>query len=94
MLLLSRRDDVLANLWQEWQCLARRQHADAPTPGAHCAPAPWFERCLLGQSRQRAQYMDVLGQTDARVVLSARCGRLCALAQHPWRHPSGEMHLR
>jgi hypothetical protein len=59
---------------------------------AHCAESAaahvrcpegkpsWLPDCLLDQGRNVAEYLAVLPSRDARVIASARSGKLCVTA--------------
>ena len=53
----------------------------------------WYMDCVERLGNSRAQYLDVLPCRDARIVLAARCGRLCAL-EETWPNKSrGDLHV-
>jgi hypothetical protein len=68
------RKQLLNNLWL-WQ-LRRGQAKYQANSGVAC---PWLYACLQGQSRSLAEYLSSLPSLKARLVMSARSGKLFAL---------------
>lgn len=68
------RNQLLNNIWL-WQ-LRRGQAKYQDNPRVAC---PWLYTCLQGQSRSLAEYLSSLPSLKARLVMSARSGKLFAL---------------
>jgi hypothetical protein len=67
------REAVLTNLWLTAESAAAHIR---PVSGRQAELAP---DCLLDQGRNVAEYLAVLPSRDARVIASARSGKLCVL---------------
>jgi hypothetical protein len=70
----SVRTAVLDNLWLADLTQMQATYAQCPEgrPG-------WFPKCLLIQGRCPAEYLALLPSHTARVITSARSGKLCAM---------------
>jgi hypothetical protein len=68
------RNQLLNNIWL-WQ-LRREQAKYQGNPRVAC---PWLYTCLQGQSRSLAEYLSSLPSLKARLIMSARSGKLFAL---------------
>lgn len=70
----SVRTAVLNNLWLA--ALTRMQSTYALCPEGRPG---WLPKCLLVQGRRPAEYLSLLPSSVARVITSARSGKLCAM---------------
>jgi exonuclease III len=70
----SVREAVLTNLWLTALTQLRPTYTRCPE-GKPC----WLPDCLLDQGRNVAEYLAVLPSRDARVIASARSGKLCVM---------------
>jgi exonuclease III len=70
----SVREAVLTNLWLTALTKLRPTYTRCPE-GKPC----WLPDCLLDQGQNVAEYLAVLPSRDARVIASARSGKLCVL---------------
>jgi hypothetical protein len=68
------RNQLLNNLW-----LRQLRRGQAKYQGTSRVACPWLYTCLQGQSRSLAGYLSSLPSLKARLVMSARSGKLFAL---------------
>ena len=83
------RRNIANNVWA-----ADMTHTNAELyVGQEDTRAPWYMDCVERLGNSRAQYLDVLPCRDARIVMAARSGRLCAL-EEPWENKKrGDMRV-
>jgi hypothetical protein len=68
------REAVLTNLWLTALNQLQPTYVRCPE-----GKPSWLPDCLLDQGRNVAEYLAVLPSRDARVIASARSGKLCVL---------------
>lgn len=78
------RGQLLNNVWQ-WR-LQCKQANYVGAPGAVC---PWQWNCIRAQPRALAPYLSSLPSLSARLIMSARSGKLFALHQRLQEHTFG-----